>query len=139
VYGVNQSLSRFGSAVAPGTKRRDAAAWVRKQLTGNGFDLNLALHTALEDNPSADTIVLATDSGPTGRFKTIQYDESTAETLALFERANRTRRVRVFAAFTVPGGRDETNELIESEYDDHIVQLRRLAEDSGGSLEIVDR
>lgn len=138
VYGVSRSLTQFSESPAPGTKRREAATWVRKQLTGRAYDLNLALTTALDENPNADTIVLATDSGPTGSFKTITYDESTAETLALFERANRTRRIRVFAAFTVPGGRDEASEAEVGEYEDRIVQLRRLTQDSGGSLEIID-
>ena len=135
VVACDKNAERFAETLAvAGSSRAQAQAWVKKQLGGSGFDLKNALTSALETYPEADTILLATDSMPWGEGAA----ESAAEVLEVFRAANRTRGVRLHAAFVVPGGRVTTSEL-EPEFEDRAFQLGLLTKGTGGTFVRVEK
>lgn len=130
VYGCTKTADRFSKGFCAGAASRgQAVAWVRKQLTGGFFNMKTALLQVLEDEPDADTILLATDSLPWGEGAA----ESAMEVLEVFRRANLTRHVRVNVAYVIPGGRLATSEP-EDEFEDRATILKLLAEGSGGKF-----
>jgi hypothetical protein len=135
VFGCTKTTDRFSKGLCAGAASRgQAVAWVRKQLTGGGFNLKTALLQVLDEEADVDTILLATDSMPWGEGAA----ESAMEVLEVFRRANVTRRVRVHIAFVIPGGRVTTSEP-EDEFEDRATILKLLAEGSGGKFVRVEQ
>lgn len=117
-----------------GSAKIAAEEWFRKQLTAGGCDLREALNYVLRTWPSVDTIVLATDSAPFGE----SAEDTSFDVIEEFRRDARIRRVRVFVAFTCPGGRVEASETDADEYADRKEILKQFAEGSGGKFKAIE-
>ncbi len=111
-------------------QRADAQAWIDELLPGGGLDMRLALTETLTRFPSADTIVILTDSHPWGAGRS----SGSRETMEIFRRLNATRQVKLIIALVMPGGRNEASERSQPEIDERIDYLTEMAEDSGGAF-----
>lgn len=135
VFGCSKTTERFSRSMCAGAaSRQQATAWVDKQLSAGGFDLERCLLDVFAEQPRADTILLATTSMPGG-------DSAAAtamEALQVIRRANLSRRVRIDVAFVAPGGRVTTSET-DAEFEDRALQLQILAETSGGKFVRIDQ
>lgn len=129
LYRVQTSPERFRDDWASaGADREAAIEWVQETLSGGRYDMRAALLDALDQFPTGDTFLLATDSYPWGRGTV----RSPRETMEIFRSVNRIRRVRVHAAYLTPGGVDDTSLRDAQEYEDRKVYLDILTAAADG-------
>lgn len=135
VLAVGRTPVPMSERLGPGAGAKvQAEEWIRKQLTAGGFDLAEALDYVVNTWPSVDTVLLATDSEPTGDTA----EDTPFEVMQEFRKTNRARRVRVFVAFVAPGGRYPAGEVDEGEYPDRKEILQIFAESTGGKFSAIE-
>lgn len=122
---------RLGSGAAA---KQQADQFLAERTTASWCDLREALTYVVTMWPDVDTIVLATDSAPSGEAP----EDSPYEVAFDFRRDTRIRPVRVHVAFTAPGGRYPESEVDEHEYPYRKDVLKEFAELTGGTFVAVE-